>query len=242
MADDPIDRLRRKLEHTTGEPLADVVPKRAVPPTYPGKRMGYGGVDLTHAKPDPPRPERVPLAVKSSPEATRVDGVMQPAPGETPRPPPVDTLKKWPPPLESLPPAGQRSLSPPPTSTAFEVKGGVVDFRMSKGTWARIRPYVLWGALPLGGVLVGYYQGLKAAAERMRANEARTAAIAGEVAELRANHDQKLKGLSAGVGRAHVLADDHESRLDRLEPKVELHGERLNSLADQKPIIVKPSN
>ncbi len=228
---DPLkDRISSLPDMPPGQSVSH---KPAVPPTFPGLRLGIG------KQPIPPKtPERIPLAVESSPAATQVIGMLQPAPGSHVPPPVLATDKNFPPPISEP----KRSLSPPPESTAFQVRSGDVDFRLSKGTWSRLRPYALWLALPLGGLLLGYYQGLKAAAARMRAAEARTAALTGELADLRATHDTKLNSHARALARDGVVADDHEERLKRAETRVEILGERVSDLSKQKAIIVKPSN
>jgi hypothetical protein len=88
--------LARQARYLGDMPAGQAIPhKPAPPPTMPG-RVGFGKL-LVPAKPSP-----LPLAVKSSPEATRVDGMLQPAPESAPMPPP------------------KRSYSPPPGASPAE--------------------------------------------------------------------------------------------------------------------------
>lgn len=193
--------------------------------------MGYGG-----AGPIPPK-ERVPLAVKSAPEATIVASVAPPAPGSAPAPRGVvDTLKGL---GDDQRP---RSLSPPPESVAAQFKAAGVDVKIGKPFLSKLRgwivPLLVSAVLSLvgtvSGAVVGYYEGLKRAGWRV-------SAVEGELAELRAVHDTKLKNLSAGLAREGVLTNDHEERLNDLKPRVELVERRITDISKTKAIIVKPS-
>jgi len=224
------------------KPTAAELAREAQRIAAPRPMVGPGKLVIPPAKLEPPRrqPPPLPIAPPVVDEKTQTDGMLGPSPGSI-----ESTYKNFPPPPQQAPQAPQsaptRSLSPPPTSTAFQVKSGDVDFRVSKGTWARVRPYVLWLVIPLGGALLGYYQGLKAAGARMRADEAKVAALASEVAELRATHDAKLDGMAKALAREGVLTADHDKRLNLLEPKHDALDLRVQKIADQKGLTVKPS-
>lgn len=183
------------------------------------------------------------MATKAAPEPPlrSPDGALQNEP--------LDTLKRAPappPPSSYAPiPAPSRSLSPPPESGSVRFRAGDVDVKLGKPFLSRLRGWILPVLVSVGlsvaGLLLGYYQGLKAAGARMRAAEGRTRELAAEMAELRAVHDTKLRNFGAGLAREGVLTSDHEERLNNLKPRLELLEQRVTDLSKQKAIIVRPT-
>lgn len=215
----PVNRPPRPPE---GAPLRRTEPpddEHESPAARPSRELPKAVKEIQRQNREPWKPRSAPIH-----EDTKV-GIPAPPASDpyTPKPPPP------------------RSLSPSPESAAFRVKYEDVDFRVGKGSAGRLRTF-LWPILGTAAVSVvlGYYGGLKAAGARMRAEEARTAELAGELAELRATHDSKLKNQGAMVAREGVLTSDHDARLRTLETRVEIMEQRVTDLSKQKAIIVKP--
>lgn len=115
-----------------------------------------------------------------------------------------------------------------------------LDFRVSRGAWQRLRPFVLWVAVPLGGLVLGYYQGLQSAAMRVRANEALVDRVVAEISALRATIKVNDQFVADHIGRLETVSRDHDTRLPRIESRLDLLEVRAGATVKSTPLVIRP--